>query len=345
MHTTGTIAAALGAELVGPSDRPIRGLGTLDGAGPEELTFIRSAAFAAEWRSSRAGAAIVSRGLEVPGHDSAARALLVVPDADMALTKALGLFAPPASRPAPGVHPSALVDVSARVGAGASIGPMCVVEAGATIGDGAVLVSQVFVGAGATVGAGTTLHAHVSIGERCVVGRQCLLHPGVVIGADGFGFVSSPDGRGLQKVPHIGTVEIGDQVEIGANSCVDRAKFGSTTVGSGTKIDNLVQVGHNVRIGRLCLVMAQVGIAGSVRVGDGCVLAGQVGVSGHHVIGDGARLAAQAGVFGDIPAGETWSGYPARPHREALRAQAALFKLPGMIRRLERLIAGDGGSE
>lgn len=344
MHTTGTIAAALGAELVGPSDRPIRGLGSLDRAGPEELTFIRSAAFAAEWRTSRAGAAIVSRGLEVPGHDSAARALLVVPDADMALTKVLGLFAPPASRPAPGVHPSAVVDVSAKVGAGVSIGPMCVVEAGATIGDGAVLVSQVFVGAGATVGAGTTLHAHVSIGERCVVGRQCLLHPGVVIGADGFGFVPSPDGRGLQKIPHIGTVEIGDQVEIGANSCVDRAKFGATTVGSGTKIDNLVQIGHNCRIGRACLICGQVGLAGSVTVGDGVILAGQVGVADNLTIGPRARVGAGSGVTRSVPAGQTWLGYPAGEARECLRNWSALLSLATRLRRLEQatnIPAGD----
>ena len=146
------------------------------------------------------------------------------------------------------------------------------------------------------------------------------------------------DGQHL-KIPHVGRCVIEDDVEIGANSTIDRGSIDDTVIGAGTKIDNLVQIAHNVRIGRVCLIMAQVGIAGSVRVEDGAMLLGQVGVSGHHTIGAGARLAAQAGVFGDIPAGETWSGYPARPHKEALRAQAALFKLPALLRRIERLLS------
>ena len=146
------------------------------------------------------------------------------------------------------------------------------------------------------------------------------------------------------KIPHVGRCVIESDVEIGANTTVDRGSIDDTVIGAGTKIDNLVHIAHNVRIGRRCLIMAQVGIAGSVRVGDGAILAGQVGISGHHAIGAGARLAAQAGVFGDIPAGETWSGYPARPHREALRAQAALFKLPSLLRGLERLLGERGGS-
>ena len=142
-----------------------------------------------------------------------------------------------------------------------------------------------------------------------------------------------------EKIPHVGGCILEDDVEIGANSTIDRGSIDDTVIGAGTKIDNLVQVGHNVRIGRLCLLMAQVGVAGSAHIEDGCILAGQVGVAGHLTIGAGATLAAQAGVFGDIPAGETWSGYPARPHKEALRAQAALFKLPGLLRRIERLLA------
>jgi UDP-3-O-[3-hydroxymyristoyl] glucosamine N-acyltransferase len=160
----------------------------------------------------------------------------------------------------------------------------------------------------------------------------------VRLGSDGFRYAFADGAH--QKIPHVGRCVVEDDVEIGANTTIDRGSIDDTVIGAGTKIDNLVHVAHNVRIGRLCLIMAQVGVAGSVRLGDGCVLAGQVGVSGHHTIGDGVRLAAQAGVFGDIPAGETWSGYPARPHKESLRSHAALFKLSGMIRELERLVEG-----
>jgi UDP-3-O-[3-hydroxymyristoyl] glucosamine N-acyltransferase len=162
-----------------------------------------------------------------------------------------------------------------------------------------------------------------------------IVHAGARLGSDGFGYVYAHGAH--QKIPHVGRCIVEDDVEIGANTTVDRGSIDNTVIGAGTKIDNLVQIAHNVRVGRLCLIMAQVGIAGSCEIGDGCILAGQVGISGHHSIGAGARLAAQAGVFGDVPAGETWSGYPARPHREALRAQAALFKLPGMLRTLEKL--------
>ncbi|MFL5503474.1 MAG: UDP-3-O-(3-hydroxymyristoyl)glucosamine N-acyltransferase, partial [Gemmatimonadaceae bacterium] len=163
------------------------------------------------------------------------------------------------------------------------------------------------------------------------------IHSGARIGCDGFGYVFRDGAH--QKIPHVGRCIIGDDVEIGANSTIDRGSIDDTVIGNGTKIDNLVHVAHNVRIGEKCLLMAQVGVAGSVTIGDGAILAGQAGVSGHLSIGAGARLAAQAGVFGDIPAGETWSGYPARPHRESLRASAALFKLAGMMRRLEKLLA------
>ena len=176
----------------------------------------------------------------------------------------------------------------------------------------------------------------VTIYTGATLGATALVHSGARIGCDGFGYVFR-DGE-HQKIPHVGRCIIGDDVEIGANTTIDRGSIDDTVIGKGTKIDNLVHIAHNVRIGEKCLLMAQVGIAGSVTVGDGAILAGQAGISGHLSRGAGARLAAQAGVFGDIPAGETWSGYPARPHREALRASAALFKLAGMMRRLEKLL-------
>src|SRR4029077_10710308 len=186
-------------------------------------------------------------------------------------------------------------------------------------------------------------YPHVTLYAGTVVGMRVVLHSGVRLGSDGFGYVFS--GGIHAKIPHVGRCIVGDDVEIGANTTIDRGSIDDTVIGAGTKIDNLVQIGHNVRIGRMCLIMAQVGIAGSVRVEDGVMLLGQVGVSGHHTIGKGARLAAQAGVFGDIPAGETWSGYPARPHKEALRAQASLFKLPSLLRRIERLLERTNESE
>ncbi len=192
------------------------------------------------------------------------------------------------------------------------------------------------IGAGVEIGAGSQLYSSITVYSGSIIGERVTIHAGARIGSDGFGYVQR-DGEHL-KIPHVGRCIIEHDVEIGANTTIDRGSIDDTVVGAGTKIDNLVQIAHNVRIGRVCLIMAQVGIAGSVRVEDGAMLLGQVGVSGHHTIGKGARLAAQAGVFGDIPAGETWSGYPARPHKESLRAQAALFKLPGLLRRIERLL-------
>jgi UDP-3-O-[3-hydroxymyristoyl] glucosamine N-acyltransferase len=176
----------------------------------------------------------------------------------------------------------------------------------------------------------------VTIYPGATLGARTTIHSGARIGSDGFGYVFRDGAH--QKIPHVGRCIIGDDVEIGANTTIDRGSIDDTVVGSGTKIDNLVQIAHNVRIGEKCLVIAQVGIAGSATIGDGVVIAGQAGISGHISIGAGARIAAQAGVFGDVPAGETWSGYPARPHRESLRASAALFKLAGMMRRLEKLL-------
>jgi UDP-3-O-[3-hydroxymyristoyl] glucosamine N-acyltransferase len=328
-YTTGTIAQLLGAELVGPADLEISRLETLDRATAGTLTFIRSASFVSQWAASKASAALVTRGIELPPEP--ARALLIVPDADLALIRILEAFAP---RPSytPGIHASAVIDATARLGQGVHVGPYCVIGPRTTIGDGCVLIANVSVGADVSIGRGTTFHPAVVIGDRCKVGQGCQFFGGVVIGADGFGYRPAPDGRGLAKIPHIGNVEIGDGVEIGANSCVDRAKFGSTVVGSGTKIDNLCQIGHNCIIGRACLICGLTGLAGSVRLGDGVVLAGHVGIADNLTIGDRATVAAKAGVMNDVPAGETWWGYPATPARDMARALATLRNLPELAR-------------
>jgi UDP-3-O-[3-hydroxymyristoyl] glucosamine N-acyltransferase len=204
------------------------------------------------------------------------------------------------------------------------------------LGDRVTLDGGVYIGREARVGDDSRLFHGVTLYDGALVGRRVRLHAGVRIGSDGFGYVFQ--GGAHRKIPHVGRAVIEDDVEIGANSTVDRGSIDDTVIGAGTKIDNLVHIAHNVRVGRLCLLMAQAGIAGSARIEDGAIIAGQAGLAGHITIGAGARIAAQAGVFGDVPAGESWSGYPARPHRDALRAQAALFRLPAMLRGLERLL-------
>jgi UDP-3-O-[3-hydroxymyristoyl] glucosamine N-acyltransferase len=225
---------------------------------------------------------------------------------------------------------------AASLGREVSIGAHVVIGSGVTIGDRVTIDAGCVIGDGVHIGDDSQLFGNVTVYPHVQVGCRVFIHAGARIGSDGFGYVFHDGAH--QKIPHVGRCVIGDDVEIGANTTIDRGSIDDTVIGPGTKIDNLVHVGHNVRIGALCLLMAQVGIAGSTYVEDGVILAGQVGLGGHLTVGKGARLGAQAGAFGDVPAGETWSGYPARPHRDALRAQAALFRLSGLMRALERLI-------
>jgi UDP-3-O-[3-hydroxymyristoyl] glucosamine N-acyltransferase len=234
------------------------------------------------------------------------------------------------------VDPTARLGRGVRLGRDVTIGAYAVVGDGAAIGDRAWVGEHCVVGAGVEIGEDSRLFPQVTCYAGTRVGRRVLVHAGARLGSDGFGYVYR-DGAHA-KIPHVGRCLIDDDVEIGANTTIDRGSIDDTRVGAGTKIDNLVHLGHNVRLGRLCLVMAQAGLAGSARVEDGAIVAGQVGVAGHVTIGRGARIAAQAGVFGDVPPGESWSGYPARPHRESLRASAALLKLPALLRRIERLL-------
>lgn len=338
-ETTGTLAGLLGAELIGPAAIPIAGLAPLDTAGPGRLTFIRSAKYAARWAESGASAALVSRGIRVPGHDPASRALLVVDDADRGLLVLLRRFAPRTPPPPPGIHPTALVDPTASVGPGAHVGPLSVIGPNTVVGAGAVLVAQVFLGADVSIGAGSRLHPGVRVLDRCMVGERCELWPNVVIGADGFGYLPADDGSGLVKVPHVGHVVLGSDVDVGAGSSIDRGKLGPTTVGDGTKIDNHCQIAHNCVIGRHVIICGMAGIAGSVTIQDRAVIAGHVGIADNLTIGERAVIAAKSGVISDVPAGEVWFGTPARPHREQMRALAALRRLPDQLRRLDRIEA------
>ena len=340
--TASAIAEAVGGTVRGDGSAVVHGIGPLDRAGPDDLSFLALPKYAPLFAGSRAGVVLMSPALaDVKG--GAARARIVVKDPHAALLSVLPRLHPPRVR-TPGVHATASIGRGARIGDGAEIGPHVVIGAGAQIADGVVLDAHVVVGEGVRVGEESRLYPHVALYPGTAVGRRVLIHAGARIGSDGFGYAFAAGAH--QKIPHVGRCIIEDDVEIGANTTIDRGSIDDTVIGAGTKIDNLVHIAHNVRIGRLCLIMAQVGIAGSAHIEDGSILAGQAGLAGHVTIGKGARIAAQAGVFGDIPAGETWSGYPARPHKEALRAQAALFRLAGVMRPLEKLLeSGETGQK
>lgn len=346
--TVGELASKLGAELSGPASLTIERLDTLDRADERTLTFIRDERFAARWEESRAGAAIVTRGVEPHGHDPSRRALLVVDDADRALIAVLETLAPAHAGPPAGVHATAVVDPSAQVDPSARIGPRVVIGAGSWVGAGATLHAGVVLGAGAVIGEACDLRSGVVVEDRCVLGARVIVHPNAVIGADGFGYRpgTSPDGgKALLKVPHAGAVQVGDDVEIGACTTIDRGKLGPTVVGAGTKIDNLVQVGHNCVIGRMCVICGAVGLAGSVTLGDGVTLGGGVGVKDGVTIGAGSMVAARAAVMDDIPPGQAWAGYPARPVKETMRIVAATSKLPDLLRELRSASRMNGATE
>ena len=335
--TAAAIADLVRGRVIGAAETRVSGIAPLDRAGPQDLTFLGASKYAPLFAETRAGVALVSPDLaESPG--SVPSRIVVAKPMEALLSLLPHFFRAPKAQH--GIHPTAIIGDGVRLGVDVSVGPYAVIADGAIIGGGTVIGPHCVLGAGVELGETCHLVGSVTMYSGSRLGNRVTIHAGARIGSDGFGYVQRAEPSGVQhlKIPHVGRCIIEDDVEIGANTTIDRGSIDDTVIGAGTKIDNLVQIAHNVRIGRACLIMAQVGIAGSVRVEDGAMLLGQVGVSGHHTVGKGARLAAQAGVFGDIPAGETWSGYPARPHKEALRAQAALFKLPGLLRRIERLL-------
>lgn len=335
--TAGKLADLLGGEVIGPRETAITGVGAIDHAKPGDLTFIRAPKFAQMWERSKASVAIITRDVPPPKNVGEGRSLVVVSDADAAQLAILSHLAPPTPEHKPGIDPAAHVDSTASVDATASIGPGCTIGARAKIGARVKLTAGVYIGADVSIGHDTEIGPGSSVMDRCVVGSNCRFAGCVVIGADGFGYTlqNHPSGRGkyLVHLPHIGNVVIGDHVDIGANSCVDRGKFGSTTIGSGTKIDNLVQIGHNCRIGRSCIICGQVGLSGSVTLGDGVQLAGRVGVADNLHIGSMARVGASAGVMNDIPAGQTWLGMPAAPMKETARNLAMIRKMSQILKK------------
>ncbi len=318
--TLGAIADRVGGLiLAGDPALPLRGVSTLQDAAPGDLTFITRTAMVDRLRASRASAVLVGADVSLPEDLRPDLAVVRVTDAELAVADALDAFAPEPDRPAPGVHRSSSVDSSARVAASASVGPMASVGPRATVGDGAILHPGARIGADAVVGEGSEIGPNAVVGARCRIGRGTVLHAGVVIGTDGFNYRPRADGRGLRKITHVGDVVIGDDVEIGAGTCVDRGKFGSTRIGDGSKLDNLVQVGHNAELGRCVIVVAGVMIGGSVRIGDGVQIGGQAKIRDHVQIGPGARIGGASAVVRDVPAGASVLGMPARDSAVELR--------------------------
>jgi UDP-3-O-[3-hydroxymyristoyl] glucosamine N-acyltransferase len=326
--TIAEVARELQGEVAGDSSILLNSFAPADRAQPGDLTFAENAEYFGRADQSLASAIIVD------GPFTSKKPLIRVPNARVAFAKVLALFFPEPACPA-GVHPSAVVAPSATVDPTACIGPHCVVGDGARIGAECVLQGGDFVGANCRLGDGVHLFPNVTLYPRTEVGSRTRIHAGAVIGGDGFGYVQ--DGGVHRKVPQIGNVIIGDDVEIGANVTIDRGALGPTVVGKGTKIDNLVQIAHNVVLGDHCLIVSQAGIAGSTQLGDYVVLGGQVGLAGHLKIGSRATVAAQSGVMHNIPEGEKWFGYPAQPDRQTKRQMLAVQQLPDLLRRIAEL--------
>lgn len=333
--TAQAVADLVGGRLLGNAEGHLIGAAPLDVAGPGEISFLASPRYLEQFRDSHAGCVLLPAGLaEAPGLPATR---VVVDDPHRAIAMILAHLHP-SPTPARGVHPTAQIGTGTTLGhevniaAGVSIGTGCQVGDGVHLGPGVVLEDGVVIGAGTALGSRVVCHHHVVLGARVTI------KAGSVIGGVGFGYLSSEAGH--TRIPHVGGCRIGDDVDIGANCCIDRGSLGETVVGRGTKLDNLVHIAHNVRIGEDCLIMALVAVAGSTRIGNRVVLSGQVGVIGHITLGDDVRVGAQGGVTGSVPAGMVVSGFPARPHREFMRATSAMYRLAPLARRLERL-AGD----
>jgi len=328
-RSLGELAKLLGGEVQGDASLIVRSVAPLDTAGPSDLSFVANPSYLRRARESRAGAVLVGPGVELGG-----RAALVVPDPYVALAAVLALYHPP-SPLEPGVSREAVVgsgchiDASAEIRARAVIGERCRIGPGTLIGSGAVL------GARVTVGRDSLVHANATIYDGCVLGDRVIVHAGAVIGSDGFGY--AVEGGRRRKIPQVGIVTVEDDVEIGANATIDRATFGSTVIGRGTKIDNLVQIGHNVILGEDCVLVAQVGLSGSVKVGSRVVFAGQSGAVGHIAIGDDVTVGAKSAVTQDAAAGAFLIGHPAIEAGAWKRAAALFARLPELRRRLMRL--------
>lgn len=329
------LAQKLSCRMEGPPDLEIRGVAGMEHAGPDQLTFLANRKYFPLLKTTRAGAVLVQEGVVIERPASHALAALRSPNPYLAFAHAIELFYQP-PRYAAGIHPTAVIAKSAKIGEGAHIGPYCYVEEDVEIGRNAVLHSFVNVYRSAKMGDNFFAHSHVTVREHCRIGNRVTLQNGVVIGGDGFGFAKQHDGT-WYKIVQSGPVVLEDDVEIQANSCVDRSTIGETRIGRGTKLDDLVLVGHGSNLGTDTLLCGQVGLAGSTKVGKNCILAGQVGSGGHITIGDHTLLTAQSGIPHDLEGGHHYSGSPCVDHRQWLKNAAALNRMPELQRRLREL--------
>lgn len=324
-YSLSEINEILKGEVIGNTTQKIEGPEQLEKASPNHITIIGNSKYVKLWANSKACAAIIDEKLDAePGEN---RALIKVKNADLAMAKILELFNPAPPVFETDIHPTAVIHESAKIGKGCRIGANCYIGAYVELGDGVTLYPNVTIFDETTVGAQTTIWSGAVIRERTVIGMQCILHNNVSIGADGFGYRPSDNGQGLVKIPQIGNVVLGNQVEVGANSTIDRGKFSSTILGDGCKIDNLVQIGHNSVLGKCCIMAGSSGLAGSVTLGDGVMIGGSASIKDHTTIHSGATVGAGSGVIGDVPAGQTVLGYPAQESREMLKQWVALRKL------------------
>jgi UDP-3-O-[3-hydroxymyristoyl] glucosamine N-acyltransferase len=330
------LAQRLGCRLEGDPQTVIHGVAGIEQAGPGEVTFLANRRYAPNLRTTLASAVFVEDEVEVerePAQPMLAK--LRTPNPYLAFAKAIEIFYD-APKYAPGIHPTAVIAKSAKIGDRAHIGPYCFVDEGVVIGEEAVLHSFVTIYRGARIGANFFAHAHAIVREFCHIGDRVILQNGVVIGGDGLGYAKNTDGS-WYKMAQSGPAVLEDDVEVQANACIDRATVGETRIGRGTKIDDLVLVGHASKVGPNSMLCGQVGLAGSTRIGANCILAGQVGTAGHLNVGDGTVITAQSGVPNDVPERALYSGYPAVENREWLRMMAALRRLPELQKRVAEL--------
>lgn len=324
-YTIQQINDTLKGVLVGNTTQVIESPEQIEYAADNQITFIGHKKYAKLWENSKACAAIINEDIELePGEN---RAFIKVKNADISMAELLELFIGDTPVFESAIHPAAVIHPTAKIGEGCKIGAGCYIGKDVAIGNNTVVYPNVTILDNSTIGINTTIWSGTVIRERSVVGSYCILHANVSIGADGFGFRPAPDGRGLLKIPHIGNVVIGNGVEIGANSCVDRGKFSSTVVGDGCKIDNLIQIGHNSRMGRSCIMAGASGLAGSVTLGDGVVIGGGACISDHVTLGNGVQVGGMSGVISNFPDGAKLMGYPAMDARDAMKQFVLLRKM------------------
>ena len=323
-YTLNEINNVLKGTIVGNTLQMITAPEQLEAATQSEISFIGNKKYEKYWETSLASVAVVNEDISIePGEN---RAFIKVKNADLAMSQVLELFAPAPPHFEIDIHPTAIIDKTAVIGKGSKIGAGTYIGLHVTIGENTIIYPNTTILDYSIIGNHTVIWSGSVVRERCEIGNHCILHPNCTIGADGFGFRPCPE-RGLVKIPQIGNVIIGNHVEIGANSCVDRGKFSSTIVGDGCKIDNLVQIGHNSKLGRCCIMAGNSGLAGSVTLGNGVIIGGSSSIKDHVTIGDGAIVGAGSGVAADIPAGKTMLGYPAVEARDALKQWAILKRL------------------